>query len=868
MMAQAPRSRSEALLFLVLGHAVRAPFGLGLACVAAGGLIFLAGGRSVGSLAVILGLGVTLGGSLTWIALRETVSRPLARITKATEALSVQDAAALSDMLAAIAQGDLSNRLEPRGRPVSLAATSSVQVRQLGEAINAITARLAEGAVQLNTVTDEPNRRLFYVGPDDYSQGKTCGDLMGRTIGGKGQIAVITRDLKGVSLDLRRKGFQGMLRERYPEVEVVEVAECISDAAATATTAALLRRYPRLAGIYHTSGGAGAAHGVVNAGMAGRVAVVCHDLDDQTMSFVVKGVITATVGQDPYAQGHDPAIHLFNHLVAGWQPPEPRLVTTMDMVTAANRGQFWQAGKGIIESADAAERRPKPMGRSPRPLRIAIIGAESEPFWYPVRDGALAAAAELKPFGAQVEWINLEPDPFSVPDRIAKIDELVRQGWDAIATLIVDSALIPCVNRAVAAGVPVATFNCESTSLRGLMEALAQRAQSLLEVSTDLASSAATSGTETRQIAETVSQMAAAASNEAAAVTRANASIRLIAQSVDEIADGARDQARAAECLTKSADHIASAVEQARSSSETVVNATTQAKATAERGSDSTRQTLHQMESIERAVESSAATIRETNAYAQQIGDIVSTIEDIATQTNLLALNAAIEAARAGEQGRGFAVVASEVRKLAEKSAASTREISIIIATVQDSAKRASAAMDVAMEKVRDGSSLARLSGEALDELVESAVATQLQAVDMVAANQAVSGVMSSLNDSIELVSSVVVGNMERSASAAASIRETLDTVEGVAAISQENAASAEQVAASTGEVSRQAQEVNDAALTLTAIARELEGATARFKLRRDGEADAVPRAVDRAQRPVAMNADMPPRDIRRPEAA
>jgi methyl-accepting chemotaxis protein len=853
---------------LVLGHAVQAPFGLGLACVAAGGLIFLAGGRSVGSLAVILGLGVTLGGSLTWIALRQTVSRPLARITKATEALAVQDTAALSDMLAAIAQGDLSNRLEPRGRPVSIAATSSVQVRQLGEAINAITARLAEGAVQLNTVTDEPNRRLFYVGPDDYTQGKTCGDLMGRTIGGKGQIAVITRDLKGVGLDLRRKGFQGMLRERYPQVEVVEVAECISDAAATASTAALLRRYPRLAGIYHTSGGAGAAHAVVNAGMAGRVAVVCHDLDDQTMSFVVKGVITATVGQDPYAQGHDPAIHLFNHLVAGWQPPEPRLVTTMDMVTAANRGQFWQAGKGIIESADAAERRPKPMGRSPRPLRIAIIGAESEPFWYPVRDGALAAAAELKPFGAHVEWINLEPDPFSVPDRIAKIDELVRQGWDAIATLIVDSALIPCVNRAVAAGVPVATFNCESTSLRGLMEALAQRAQRLLEVSTDLASSATTSGTETRQIAETVSQMAAAASDEADAVTRANASIRLIAQSVDEIADGARDQARAAECLTKSADHIASAMEQARSSSETVVIATTQAKATAERGSDSTRQTLHQMESIERAVESSAATIRETNVYAQQIGDIVSTIEDIATQTNLLALNAAIEAARAGEQGRGFAVVASEVRKLAEKSAASTREISTIIATVQDSAKRASAAMDVAMEKVREGSSLARLSGEALDELVESAVATQLQAVDMVSANQAVSGVMSGLNDSIELVSSVVVGNMERSASAAASIRETLDTVDGVASISQENAASADQVAASTGEVSRQAQEVNDAALTLTAIARELEGATARFKLRRDGETDAVPRAVDRAQRPVAMNADMPPRDIRRPEAA
>jgi methyl-accepting chemotaxis protein len=323
-------------------------------------------------------------------------------------------------------------------------------------------------------------------------------------------------------------------------------------------------------------------------------------------------------------------------------------------------------------------------------------------------------------------------------------------------------------------------------------------------------------------------------------MNRANASIEHITESVDAIATGAREQAEAAEALSQAAIHIAEAVQLAGSSSESVVAATIQARATAESGSEAVRQTLAQMKSIESAVDTSAATIEETNSRAEQIGEIVDTIEDIAAQTNLLALNAAIEAARAGEQGKGFAVVASEIRKLAEKSAAATKEISAIIATVQATARRAAEAMDVAMQKVHDGSSMAHHSGEALDELLESAVTTQRQTSDMADANRTVSNVMDDLTAAIERVSVVVRANMERSEMASASIRETLDIVESVAAISEENAASAERVAASTGMVSQQAQEVNEAASELTDIARELEGSTAHFKLQRsDGYDDA-----------------------------
>jgi methyl-accepting chemotaxis protein len=811
-------------------------------CLVAGILTSISGAGSVGSTAATLGLGMAIGWVATWAMYVATVARPLAFMVNSTIAQTNADTATLSDGMTAVAEGDLTRKIKMRAKPAVVVAASEVE--RLAEGLDQCISKLADSAEQLNSMTDEPCRRLFYIGPDGYLQGQTGGEAMGNALAGKGQVLVVTPSIRHLGLEVRRKGFEGILRERFPGIDIVETLETLGEGPKMrAATAAALKRHPRLNGIFVTVSGGSVAAAVADAGMAGKLTIISHDLVDEAMPYVANGTIAAAIGQDPYGQGYDPVIHLFNYLVAGWQPPKSRMLTAMDLITPANVTSFWKTGKGVMESEAMAARRPRPMRASPKRLRIAVLGVDDSPFWEPVHAGALAAAEELKAYNAQVEWIIPEASKaFELGPRTEAIEALSRQGWDAIATPINDTGLVEAINRAVTAGVPVATFNSESSSLRGLMDQLSHRATKLMEVSSGLVSSAASSGTATAQIAENISQMAEAATHEATAMTRANASLERIAESVDAIAGGARDQAEATGSLTSAATHIADAVAVAGTSSKTVVNSTVEAVTTAERGSESIRQTLQQMKSIETAVDTSAVTIQETNARAQQIGEIVGTIEDIAAQTNLLALNAAIEAARAGDQGKGFAVVASEVRKLAEKSAAATKEIGAIITNIQASAQRAAEAMDVAIQKVHDGSSLAQHSGEALDQLLESAKETRRQTGEMAAANQTVTDVMGDLTSAIDSVSTVTTANLERSESAAASIRETLEIVESVAAISEENAASAERVASSTVLVSRQAQDVNDAATELTGIARELEGSVARFKLTSD-EDDAAPAA-------------------------
>jgi aerotaxis receptor len=216
----------------------------------------------------------------------------------------------------------------------------------------------------------------------------------------------------------------------------------------------------------------------------------------------------------------------------------------------------------------------------------------------------------------------------------------------------------------------------------------------------------------------------------------------LIKQSTGKLDSAAQDltassamSAQAAVKQSEAAVGMAAAVEELSVSIDQVSDHAREANDVSRESGDLSREggrvihsTADEIGHIAESVQGSAKTISELEGYSAEISTIVGVIKDIADQTNLLALNAAIEAARAGEQGRGFAVVADEVRKLAERTANSTQQITAMIDKVQSGSRRAVEEMEASVKRVSDGVELAHQAGNSISG-IQSAAARVMQAV-------------------------------------------------------------------------------------------------------------------------------------------
>lgn len=175
------------------------------------------------------------------------------------------------------------------------------------------------------------------------------------------------------------------------------------------------------------------------------------------------------------------------------------------------------------------------------------------------------------------------------------------------------------------------------------------------------------------------------------------------------------------------------------------------------------------------AVQQSSDTIQELNLAIAKIGDITNVISEIADQTNLLALNAAIEAARAGEAGRGFAVVADEVRKLAERTAASTKDITANVGNIKDVTDTAVTSMREAVQEVEVGISLIRDSGNGLEEITKSSHHVNEMSADIAEATKEQAVASQTIAQSMERVVELVDANLSAANEAKNAVNGLLD---------------------------------------------------------------------------------------------
>lgn len=280
-----------------------------------------------------------------------------------------------------------------------------------------------------------------------------------------------------------------------------------------------------------------------------------------------------------------------------------------------------------------------------------------------------------------------------------------------------------------------------------------------------------------------------------------SASSEEVAHAVNEIAEGAAKSAEDAEIVTEQSDGLGDEIQEITRQAETMTAIATQADTMNTNGQKQMHALKSSFVESEETLETMAQVIGTLGEKVSAIDTVMDTITDISSQTNLLALNASIEAARAGEHGQGFAVVAEEVRKLAEQSATATDEVRLTVEELQAESKLVADQLESTRQNFQN-------QGDVVNE-------TELTFAD-------ISNLMTTMQQKIdEVTDKIATTNQLRSV-----VEETIETM---AATSQETAAAAEEVSASNEEQVRAIQSVTDAAEQLTELSDELTEAVQRF---------------------------------------
>jgi methyl-accepting chemotaxis protein len=247
-----------------------------------------------------------------------------------------------------------------------------------------------------------------------------------------------------------------------------------------------------------------------------------------------------------------------------------------------------------------------------------------------------------------------------------------------------------------------------SASIRGVAQGVDSLSQSATESSSSILEMAAS----VEEVAHNVETLSLSVDEVSSSITEMAASIREVGISVVTLMDTASNTASSVMEMDGSIKQVEANVVETADISEGV-------RTDAEMGKKAVEANILGMNEIKRSSMITSEVIKTLSGRADDIGTILSVIDEVAEQTSLLALNAAIIASQAGEHGKGFAVVADEIKELSERTSSSTREIALVIRGVQEETQRAVEAINQAEKSISEGELLSQKSGEALSKIVE-----------------------------------------------------------------------------------------------------------------------------------------------------
>gem|GEM_PF-2945357 len=326
-----------------------------------------------------------------------------------------------------------------------------------------------------------------------------------------------------------------------------------------------------------------------------------------------------------------------------------------------------------------------------------------------------------------------------------------------------------------------------------------------------------------QQVANGTHDQAGSASELAGFVSQFQAGLSQFAESASRQADQVSQAAEEASAMAQVIERVVAVAGQA-------AGAAAETTAVAREGSEAVVATHGAVQQIAGTVSRASEGMQRLSHQAADIGQISTTIRELAEQSNLLALNAAIEAARAGESGRGFAVVADEVRKLAARSGESADQIGRILESIRRDVEETLSQMNASLTSLEDGREKVDRAKQALERIEESAKRTRAEIERVASDSKENSRAARAIGEKTRQAATQVLATTEGARAITDESQRAQEAVQNVAAISEETAALATHTQKIMTDVSQTLQSLATSGDRLSRVAREMEESASQFK--------------------------------------